>query len=166
MREKFIIYNQTHTGAHTSQTPRPQAISLHAHSQSEGPHRHVLDKDRQIRRQLLRLTTAFALITGWPAMKETDDMSLFVFSSSALNRVNTAVPVMLREGGRGRERDIQREKRERDRERERAWLRDESPTHQTQVFAHQRSEQSPEVKGIKGTANKTFGWQLMPRKTD
>lgn len=93
IREKFIIYKQACTQTHTSQTSKPQAILPHACNQSKGPHRHVLDKDRQIRRQRLRLTTALALITGWPAMKETDDMCLFVFSSIALNQVNIAIPV-------------------------------------------------------------------------
>lgn len=91
MKEEFIIYYQTHTNTHTSQTPRPQANLLHACNCSRGPHRHVLDKDRQIRQQHLRQTTALALITGWRTMKETDDMYLFVFSSSALNQVNTAI---------------------------------------------------------------------------
>lgn len=87
------------TQTHTSKTHRPQAISWHACTRSKGPHRHVLDKDRQIRRQGLRLTTALALITGWSAMKETDDMYLFVFSSSALNQVNTAMPMTAKVGG-------------------------------------------------------------------
>lgn len=92
---KRKIHNlQASTHKHTPhKTPKPQAILLHACNQSKGPHRHVLDKDRQIRRQSLRLTTALALITGWPVMKETDDMCLFVFSSIALNQVNTAIPM-------------------------------------------------------------------------
>lgn len=64
--------------------------------QVEGPHRHVLDKERQIRRHRLRLTTELELITSWPAMKETDDMSLFVFLSCVLNLVNTVMLINLK----------------------------------------------------------------------
>ena len=91
-------------------------------------------------------------------MKETDDMSLFVFSSRALNQVNTVMPMTPEVGGTWKKTRIQ--------QRGRTWLWDESSTHHTQVFAHHQSKQTPEVKRNKGAASKTSGCQLMPRKTD
>lgn len=143
---------------HTSQTLRPQAISLLACNPSKGPHRHVLDKDRQIRLQRLRLTTALALITGWPVMKETDDMSLFVFSFNALNHVNTTIQMMAKVCGTKKKKHTDK--------RQRTSLWAESSTHHTQVFAHHQSEQTPEVKRNKGATSKTFSRQPMPRKTN
>lgn len=73
-------------------------------------------------------------------MKETDDMSLFVFSCSALNWVNTGMQMTADEGGTHRETHKQ--------QRYRTWLWDESSTHQTQVFAHQCGEKkNPEKQG-------------------
>lgn len=89
-------------------------------------------------------------------MKETDDMCLFVFSSSALYQVNTAMQSTAKVGGT----------KKKTQDNKRAGLWDESFTHHTQVFARHCSEQTPEVKANNGAASKTFGWHLMPRKTD
>lgn len=90
-------------------------------------------------------------------MKETDDMYLFVFSSSALNQVNTAIPMTAKVGGT---------KKKTCRQHGQAWLWDERPTHHTQVSTHHCSEQAPEEKRNNGAASKTFGLQPMPSKTD
>lgn len=80
MQERRIhnLQSSTHLKRHTGH----RRFQWHACNPSTGPHRRVLGKDRQIRRQRLGLTAALALITGWSPMKGTDDMDLFVFSSS------------------------------------------------------------------------------------
>lgn len=47
IKEKFIIYKQAQTNTHLTNTHATG--NLAACSPSRGPHRHVLDKDRQIR---------------------------------------------------------------------------------------------------------------------
>lgn len=86
MREEFIIYNQADINTHLINTQATGYLTARM-KQVEGPHRHVLDKDRQIRRHCLRLTTELEQITSWPAMKKTDDLSLFVLLSCVLNLV-------------------------------------------------------------------------------
>lgn len=84
-------------------------------------------------------------------MKETDDMSLFVFFC-APNQVNTKMPMTPRAlGTRLRQADSK--------DREQGSRKSVPPT--TQVFAHHYSKQTPKVKRNKGVDGKR-----MPRKTE
>lgn len=79
-------------------------------------------------------------------MKETDDMHLFVFSSSALNRVNTATPMTAKVGGTKKNTEMKNTVV--------GW--EFHPPH-TGVCPPIAAIKTPEVKRNNGAASKTFG---------